>query len=269
MVHSLYYYLEEGEIVLEVKNLSFSYSKNSPLILDDISFKISDGKITTILGPNGCGKSTLFYLMTKNLEPKIGEVTIGYRRIDSMTNREFAKKVAIVHQYNKVANDITVRQLVSYGRTPYQVMMKAKSEDDEKMIDWAMDVTDLGPVKDRTVNSLSGGQKQRVWIAMALAQGTKILFLDEPTTYLDIKYQLETLKLIRNLNRDLGITIIMVLHDINQAMYYSDEIIGLKNGKVLVKGDAKEVITEKVIEDLYGVHLKIIDLDGEKVIMNV
>lgn len=137
------------------------------------------------------------------------------------------------------------------------------------MIDWAMDVTDLGPVKDRTVNSLSGGQKQRVWIAMALAQGTKILFLDEPTTYLDIKYQLETLKLIRNLNRDLGITIIMVLHDINQAMYYSDEIIGLKNGKVLVKGDAKEVITEKVIEDLYGVHLKIIDLDGEKVIMNV
>lgn len=148
-------------------------------------------------------------------------------------------------------------------------MMKAKSEDDEKMIDWAMDVTDLGPVKDRTVNSLSGGQKQRVWIAMALAQGTKILFLDEPTTYLDIKYQLDTLKLIRNLNRDLGITIIMVLHDINQAMYYSDEIIGLKNGKVLVKGDAKEVITEKVIEDLYGVHLKIINLDGEKVIMNV
>ena len=133
---------------MEVKNLSFSYSKNSPLILDDISFKISDGKITTILGPNGCGKSTLFYLMTKNLEPKIGEVTLGYRRIDSMTNREFAKKVAIVHQYNKVANDITVRQLVSYGRTPYQVMMKAKSEDDEKMIDWAMDVTDLGPVKD-------------------------------------------------------------------------------------------------------------------------
>ena len=132
-----------------------------------------------------------------------------------------------------------------------------------------MDVTDLGPVKDRTVNSLSGGQKQRVWIAMALAQGTKILFLDEPTTYLDIKYQLDTLKLIRNLNRDLGITIIMVLHDINQAMYYSDEIIGLKNGKVLVKGDAKEVITEKVIEDLYGVHLKIINLDGEKVIMNV
>lgn len=254
---------------MEVKNLSFSYTKDSPLIINDISFGIEEGKITTILGPNGCGKSTLFYLMTKNLSPRHGEVILGYRKIDSMTNREFAKKVAIVHQYNKVANDITVRQLVSYGRTPYQAMMKRQSDEDDKMIDWAISVTDLEDVRDRTVNSMSGGQKQRVWIAMALAQGTDYLFLDEPTTYLDIKYQLETLKLVRRLNKELGITIIMVLHDINQAIAYSDTIIGLKNGKILINGEPNSVITEEVIESLYGVKLKIANIDGNKVIMNI
>ncbi len=254
---------------MEVKNLKFYYCENLPVIINDISFKLQKGKITTILGPNGCGKSTLFSVMTKNLKAKSGEVVFGPRNIESMSNKEFAQKVAIVHQYNKVADDITVEQLVSYGRTPYQKMMKRQTEKDEEMVAWAIEVTNLEEVKDRTVNSLSGGQRQRVWIAMAIAQGTKYLFLDEPTTYLDIKYQLEILRLIRRLNKELGITIIMVLHDINQAIAYSDYIIGLKGGHILMQGKPADVINEKNIKDLYGIDLKIVEIEGNKFILGV
>ena len=204
---------------MEVRNLTFSYTEGGKIILNDISFKIKEGSITSILGANGCGKSTLFDLMTKNLKVNSGQILLNGRNIESMSQKEFARKVAIIHQYNRVSNDITVRQLVSYGRTPYQVMMKRHDDEDERMINWAIEATNLVDIQDRTVNSLSGGQKQRAWIAMALAQGTKFLFLDEPTTYLDIRYQLEVLQLIERLNKDLGMTIVMVLHDINQAMY--------------------------------------------------
>lgn len=253
---------------MEVKNLKFSYSKNSPLILNGINLKIQEGKVTTILGPNGCGKSTLFSLMTKNLSKSDGEILLGNRDISSMSNRDFAKKVSIVHQYNKVSDDITVKQLVGYGRTPFQKMLKRPTEYDEKMIEWAIKATDLEEVQERTVNSLSGGQKQRVWIAMALAQGTKYLFLDEPTTYLDIKYQIEILDLVKNLNQYLGITIIMVLHDINQAMLYSDCIIGLKNGKVFINGNPKDIINEETLKEMYDIKLVMKEIDGEKIILN-
>ena len=252
---------------MEVRNLTFSFLIGGKTILKDISFKIKQGSITSILGANGCGKSTLFDLMTKNLKVNTGQILLNGRDIETMSQKEFARKVAIIHQYNRVSNDITVKQLVSYGRTPYQVMMKRHNEEDERMINWAIEATNLVDMQDRTVNSLSGGQKQRAWIAMALAQGTKFLFLDEPTTYLDIRYQLEVLQLVERLNRDLGMTIVMVLHDINQAMYYSDEIIGLKNGKVLVKGDAKEVITEKFIKEVYEVDSNIVDFNGRLVVI--
>ena len=176
---------------MEVKNLSFSYGSNQ--ILSDISLTIPRGKITTIMGENGCGKSTLFSLMTKNLTPGKGKILLEEKSIKKYSLSEFARKVSIVHQHNSAAEDITIERLVSYGRTPYQKMLGGKSEEDERLIEQALQVTGLLDLRDREIGRLSGGQRQRVWIAMALAQNTELLFLDEPTTYLDIRYQLEIL----------------------------------------------------------------------------
>lgn len=252
---------------MEIKNLHFSYGKNE--ILKDISFTIKEGKITTILGANGCGKSTLFQLMTKNLVPRKGKIYLKGQNIRAMRLKDFAKEVSIVHQYNTASSDTTVETLVSYGRTPYGGIGKRNAKEDQKYIEWAMEVTNITELRDREITKLSGGQKQRVWIAMALAQNTKILLLDEPTTYLDIRYQIEILKLIQKLNREYGITIVMILHDMNQAIYYSDEIIGLREGKVHMIGEPEKVVTKKAIQELYGVSLDVVDLDEGKFVLAV
>ena len=215
---------------MEVRDLSFAYGKNS--VLRGVSVKIEEGKITTIMGANGCGKSTLFSLMTKNLYPKKGNIFLRGKNIQNLNLKEFARQVSIVQQYNTASDDITVERLVSFGRTPHRKMMQSRTEEDERLTEWAMEVTGILAYRDREVARLSGGQRQRVWIAMALAQNTKILFLDEPTTYLDIRYQIEILELVKKLNREYGITIVMVLHDINQAIAFSDRVVGLKDGHV-------------------------------------
>ena len=168
---------------MEVKNLSFSYGSNQ--ILSDISLTIPCRKITTIMGANGCGKSTLFSLMTKNLTPGKGKILLEGKNIKKCSLSEFARKVSIVHQHNSAAEDITIERLVSYGRTPYQKMLGGKSEEDERLIEQALQVTGLLDLRDREIGRLSGGQRQRVWIAMALAQNTELLFLDEPISHLD------------------------------------------------------------------------------------
>ena len=230
---------------MEVKNLSFSYGKNK--ILKDVSFQIQDGQITTIMGATGSGKSTLFSLMTKNLYPRKGKIFLRGKNIQNLVLKDFARKVSIVHQYNTSSDDITVERMVSFGRTPHMKMMQGRSDEDERLIQWAMEVTNIEKYRNREASRLSGGQRQRVWIAMALAQNTKILFLDEPTTYLDIRYQIEILELVKKLNQEFGITIIMVLHDINQAIYFSDKVIGLKDGLVAVQGNPQDVISRESI----------------------
>lgn len=252
---------------MEVKNVFFSYGKNE--ILKGASLKIEKGKVTTIMGANGCGKSTLFSLMTKNLAPGKGKILLGGKNISNLKLNEFARKVAIVHQYNTAADDITVERLVSFGRTPHLGMMGIRGEEDERYVNWAMEVTNVSQFRERELSRLSGGQRQRVWIAMALAQGTEILFLDEPTTYLDIRYQIEILELVRKLNREFGMTIVMVLHDINQSIYFSDKIIGLAGGKVIVEGEPEEVITEESIHELYGIDLKVARVDERKFVLTV
>lgn len=250
---------------MEVRGISFSYGKNR--VLKDVSLRIEEGKVTTIMGANGCGKSTLFSLMTRNLYARKGDIFLYGKNILNLSLKEFARQVSIVQQYNSASDDITVEQLVAFGRAPYRRILQTKTSEDERLIAWAMEVTGILPYREREVSRLSGGQRQRVWIAMALAQNTKILFLDEPTTYLDIRYQVEILELVRRLNRDFGMTIIMVLHDINQAICYSDRVIGLKDGLVAFDGEPQAVIDRDSIHGLYGIELAVEEIRGQKVVL--
>ena len=254
--------------IFTVKNLSFSYGKQQ--VLNGLDFSLHEGRITTLIGANGCGKSTLFNLMTKNLKPDQGEVFLREENIANLRLKDFAREAAIVHQYNAAPPDLTVEKLVSYGRTPYHTMgLSSDPQKDEEKIQWALEITHTSKHKDKPVTELSGGQKQRVWIAMALAQDTKVLFLDEPTTYLDVRYQLQILKLIQKLNREYGITIVMVLHDINQSLYYSDEIVAMKDGRMIAHGLPEEIITKELVQEVYGVDLTIQSVDGKPFVIPV
>lgn len=257
-----------NNITYSVKNLYFAYGKHE--VLKGLSFDLHQGKITTLIGANGCGKSTLFNLMTKNLKPDSGDILLSDKNIEDIRLKDFAKQAAIVHQYNTAPADLTVEKLISYGRTPYHKLgMSQNAEEDEKKIQWAMEITNTLKLKNKPVTKLSGGQKQRVWIAMALAQDTKILFLDEPTTYLDIRYQLQILKLIKQLNREFGITIVMVLHDINQSLYYSDEVVAMRDGKIIAQGVPEEIITTELIQSVFDVDLQIQNMNGKPFILTI
>lgn len=252
---------------MEVKNLDFSYGKEK--VLDDVSLKVKRGKITTIIGANGCGKSTLFNVMTKNLKPQKGSVYLDGTDINKISLKSFARRAAIVHQYNTAPYDTTVETLVGYGRLAYSQFGISDKEEDEKYISYALEATELTELRSCNIAELSGGQRQRVWIAMALAQNTDILFLDEPTTYLDIKYQIEILRLIKTLNEKHNMTIVMVLHDINQAAFYSDEMIAMKDGKIIANGSPDSVLTEDVIKETYGIHLDVEKIGGRSFIVAV
>lgn len=254
--------------VFQIRGLSFAYGKHT--VLKGLDLDLHAGRITTLIGANGCGKSTLFHLMTKNLRPNAGRILLHGQDISACRLRDFARQVAIVHQYNTAPADLSVEKLVAYGRTPYQTMgLSIDPEADAEKIRWALEITHTDKYRDKPVAELSGGQKQRVWIAMALAQGTQILFLDEPTTYLDIRYQLQILHLIRQLNQEFGMTIVMVLHDINQSLHYSDEIVAMSDGQVCAHGLPEEIMTPELIRRVYDVDLSIRPVDGKPFVIPV
>lgn len=239
---------------MEIHEIIVSYDqmKNH---LNGVSTTIPKGQITTIIGPNGCGKSTLLSVMSRFSRPKSGRVSLESKDIIDYKPKEFAKKLAIVYQQNEVPKDLTIEKLVRFGRLPYHTIMKRNDEEDVEAIEWALACTNLLDKRHHDLEALSGGERQRVWIAMALAQQSEILCLDEPTTYLDIYYQIELLELVKTLNKDHGLTIVMVLHDINQAIRYSDHIIMMNAGEIVVEGAPREVITKEIIQEVYNVEV--------------
>ncbi len=236
---------------IELKNICVNYGEKK--IIKDVSFKIKNGQVVTIIGPNGSGKSTLIKVMSRCLKPIKGKVYLDGENINDINTKEVAKKMAILPQVKIVPYDITVEELVSYGRYPHLDFKQKLKNEDKEIINWAIKKTGLQKLRKRFVSTLSGGERQRTWIAMSLAQKPKILLLDEPTTFLDISYQIEVLELIKELNETLNITVVMVLHDLNQAARYSDKLFVLKEGILSKIGCPKEVINEYLLKDVFGI----------------
>lgn len=240
---------------LYTEGINIGYGEG--LIVKNLSVEIPNRKITAIIGPNGCGKSTLLKAITRIIPHQSGTVILDGQNIMKENTKTLAKKMAILPQTPEGAKGLTVGELVSYGRFPYQNGFGRLSKKDYEVIDWALEVTGTKDFKFRNIDALSGGQRQRVWIAMALAQETEIIFLDEPTTYLDMAHQLEVLELLQKLNIEQGRTIVMVLHDLNQAARFADYIIALKDGKIVKAGNCKEIITKGVLMEVFHIDAEI------------
>ena len=250
--------------MIKLENISFSYNKKKEFI-QDLSLEFKSGEVTTILGPNGSGKSTLLHMMSTYLKPKSGKIYLGDKDLGKLKQKEIAKYISCVYQENEAPDDITVRDLVSFGRNIYSNVKKEDKEENKRMIDFALKATGIEEIQDKKVVNLSGGQKQRAFIAMSLAQNTEVLLLDEPTTYLDIYHQIEILEVVKSLNEKYNITIVMVLHDLNQAINYSHNIVIMKNGNLIKQGKATEVLNEQTIKDVYNVSGYIHKEDNEEI----
>lgn len=235
-----------------------SVAHEDKVILEDLSLDLLDGNITTIIGSNGCGKSTLLKALTRIQAIKNGQILIDGEAIAKLSTKEVAKKIALLPQVLEATEGISVYELVSYGRFPHQKYLGNLTSFDRDKIHWAMEVTKVTPYANLDVDSLSGGQRQRVWIAMALAQDTDTIFLDEPTTYLDMNHQLEILELLYRLNQENHKTIIMVLHDLNLAARFSDCLIAMKDGKIKYQGSAEEIMKDAILKDIFHIKAQIV-----------
>lgn len=241
---------------LQANNIFAGYDKK--IINDDISILIPKNKISVIIGANACGKSTLLKTMARLIQPSSGNITLDGKKISEIPSKELARSLGLLPQSPIVPEGITVADLVSRGRFPYQSFLKGLGKKDYEAVEEALEIMGITDIANRCVDELSGGQRQRVWIAMALAQETDILLLDEPTTYLDITYQIEILDLLTDLNRKKGTTIVMVLHDINLSARYADYIFALRKGKLISEGSPSEIITEDLIKDVFDLDCTVI-----------
>ncbi|MBO3445145.1 ABC transporter ATP-binding protein [Clostridium sp. CCUG 7971] len=243
--------------MIKAKDLKLCYDEK--VILDNINLDIEKGKITALIGSNGCGKSTLIKAIARILMPKNGSIEMENKDILKMPSKEVSKILAMLPQSSNAPEDLTIYDLVKQGRYPYHNLLSFWSKKDEEIVLDSIKKVGLIDDKDRTLDSLSGGQRQRAWIALALAQNTDIILLDEPTNHLDIKYQLEILNILKDLNEKENRTIVMVIHDINHALKYADNIVAIKNGNILAKGHKGDIINENLIKDVFGVKCKLID----------
>ncbi|GIP18780.1 hypothetical protein J40TS1_44220 [Paenibacillus montaniterrae] len=246
--------------MLALKDVTINYANRS--IIKDVSLDVHAGEIVSIIGPNGTGKSTILKAISKRIGVAGGSIMFNHQNLTDMSVKEISRLMCMVSQSNSSPHDMTVGELVSYGRLPYKKWYERMSKEDEEIVQWALSQTHMEVYRERLVQRLSGGEAQRAWIAMALAQQPKMLLLDEPTTYLDIAHQLEVLDLIKRLNKELGLTVIMVLHDLNHAVQYSDKICVIHRGAVHAYGKPADIMTRQLIGQVYGVEAEIEQVGG-------
>lgn len=240
---------------LRAVHLDLAYDKRS--ISRDLSVTIPDGSFTVIIGPNACGKSTMLRGLSRLLKPEAGQVVLDGRSIHEYPIKEVARRLGLLPQSSIAPDGIRVADLISRGRYPYQNLIKQWTETDEAAVSEAMDATGVRDLSGRLVDELSGGQRQRVWVAMALAQQTDILLLDEPTTYLDLTHQIELLELFTDLQHS-GRTLVAVLHDLNQAARYATHLIVMRDGTIVAEGDPQKVITEEMIDRVFDLPCRVV-----------
>ncbi len=242
---------------LRTRALRIGYDDST--VISDLSVDVLDGRITAIVGPNACGKSTLLRGLARLLKPSGGQVILDGHDISSLHTKEVARRLGLLPQTSIAPEGISVSDLVSRGRFPHQKVLRQWSRDDANAVADAMRCVGVTELAGRLVDELSGGQRQRVWVAVVLAQQTPLMLLDEPTTYLDIAHQVELLDLFAMLNLEQNRTIVVVLHDLNHACRYADQIVAMKSGSIVAQGDPKSVITEQLVGDVYGLKCQIID----------
>ncbi|MGW3283876.1 ABC transporter ATP-binding protein [Streptomyces sp. NPDC001002] len=241
---------------LQARQLSLGYGERE--VVSRLDVTLPPGRITVVVGPNACGKSTLLRAMARLLPPLAGSVLLDGRDIHRTPTREVAAALGVLPQSPVAPDAIVVADLVGRGRYPHQGWFRRWTRADDEAVAAAMRATDVLDLADRSVDELSGGQRQRVWIAMALAQETDVLLLDEPTTYLDISHQLEVLDLLTDLNRDRGVTLALVLHDLNLACRYADHLIAMKAGRIVAEGTPGDIVTESLVHEVFGLRSAVI-----------
>jgi len=241
---------------LRAKNLTLGYAETD--IVRDLDVVIPDGRITVIVGANACGKSTLLRGLARLLRPRGGDVLLDGTSVQDLRSIDVAKVLGLLPQSPVAPDGITVADLVGRGRYPHQGWFRQWSAEDERAVAEALEATGTADLAHRNIAELSGGQRQRVWVAMALAQDTDLLLLDEPTTFLDINHQVELLDLLTDLNRESGKTIVIVLHDLNLACRYADHIIAMKQGAILAEGSPVDVIDAAVVTEVFGLECEVV-----------
>ncbi|MET8779392.1 ABC transporter ATP-binding protein [Nocardia sp. NPDC004654] len=242
---------------LAAADISLGYGDR--VIVDGLTLDITPGVITTVIGPNGCGKSTLLRSLGRLLRPREGRILLDGKAISSMKTKDVARVVGMLPQTPVAPEGLTVADLVARGRHPHQSWIRQWSAADETEVMTALEQTGIADLADRALDELSGGQRQRAWISMALAQGTDILLLDEPTTYLDLAHSLEVLDLVDRLHDDLGRTVVMVLHDLNLAIRYSDQLVVMHAGRIVAQGAPGDIVTAALLKEVFGLDASVLE----------
>ncbi|QLH76984.1 ABC transporter ATP-binding protein [Halosimplex rubrum] len=251
----------DGATPFEADDLVVGYPTGEEPVVDGESLVAASGEVTALVGPNGSGKSTLLKAMADQLAPESGAVRIDGREVADMDAKDLARRLGLLSQENVAPDSITVEKLVEHGRYPHRGFFDGLTDEDRAAIDRAIDLAGVDHLRDRDVGSLSGGQKQLVWIAMVLAQETDVLLLDEPTTFLDMHHQLEVMEIVETLREDSDKTVVVVLHDLQQAARLADRVVALKDGAVQSRGDPGEVVTETLLADVFEIEADVTPTD--------